>query len=203
MGLTRPPGSRQSVASFAQLPGEFIAAHLDRPGRSRCRAISYSSARVLGEALWVRLRRATAAPCLPSAVRVLAGRCAIVFLAAPACWAFFTLRLAARACLLVAMVLRSRSRDACRALLYPADSPVNNLTTKAWAGHDPVGRGWCPAWHANDVAPAGQGQLAGSGELGCEFAERNLVSLGKGGEGVYHIGQRFQGDAGADRDAGL
>jgi hypothetical protein len=25
-------------------------------------------------------------------------------------------------------------------------------------------------WHANDVARAGQGQLAGSGELGCELA---------------------------------
>jgi hypothetical protein len=29
-----------------------------------------------------RVRRATAAPCLPSAVRVFAGRCAIVFLPA-------------------------------------------------------------------------------------------------------------------------
>jgi hypothetical protein len=51
--------------------------------------------------------------------------------------------------------------------------------------------------------PAGQGPLAGSGELGCEFAERNLVSLGKGWEGVHDVGQGCQGDAGADRDAGL
>jgi hypothetical protein len=52
----------------------------------------------------VRLRRATAAPCLPSAVRVSSGRCAIVFWPAAARWAFFTLRLAAWVCLFVAMI---------------------------------------------------------------------------------------------------
>src|SRR6266496_5979235 len=75
----------------------------DRPGRSRRLAISYSSARVLGEVPPTRLRRATAAPCLPSAVRVFAGRCVIVFLRLADCWAFFTLRLAACVCLLVAI----------------------------------------------------------------------------------------------------
>jgi hypothetical protein len=71
-----PPISRYFSPSFLASSSRPI---FDLPGRSRCRAISYSSARVLGEAPPVRLRRATAAPCLPSAVRVFAGRCVIVF----------------------------------------------------------------------------------------------------------------------------
>ena len=51
----------------------------------------------------MRLRWATAAPCLPRAVLVAAGRCAIVFWPAAVFWAFFTLRLAAWVCFLVTM----------------------------------------------------------------------------------------------------
>src|SRR6266496_2651552 len=80
---------------------------LDRPGRSRRLAISYSSARVLGEAAPVRRRWATAAPCLPSAVRVFSGRCAIVLLAVAACCAFFALPVAAR-WVLVALPVAAR-----------------------------------------------------------------------------------------------
>src|SRR6266516_6507679 len=80
----------------------------DRPGRSRRLAISYSSARVLGEAAPVRRRWATAAPCFPSAVRVFSGRCAIVLLAVAACWAFFTLVVAARRVLVAPAVAPCR-----------------------------------------------------------------------------------------------
>jgi len=49
----------------------------ERPGKLRRFASAYSSWRVLGDDAPLRLRRATAAPCLPRAVRVLAGRLAI------------------------------------------------------------------------------------------------------------------------------
>src|SRR6201993_5336279 len=99
----------------------------DRPGRSRFLAISYSSARVLGDAPPLRLRWATAAACLPSAVRVLAGMWAIVFLLVAACWAFFTLRLAACDCLFVAIVVASPSEVAGKACTYPATTMTNGL----------------------------------------------------------------------------
>ena len=51
----------------------------------------------------VRLRCATAAPCLPSAVRVELGMCAIVFLLLAADCAFLTLRRAVCVCFVVAM----------------------------------------------------------------------------------------------------
>jgi len=59
----------------------------------------------------VRFRRATAAPCFPSAVRVFAGRLAMVFFfRAPDC-AFFTLRFAACTCFRVAMVTTIARRN--------------------------------------------------------------------------------------------
>src|SRR5690242_12368827 len=110
-----PGGSGSATVSGSQgyFSPSFLASSsrpiFDRPGRSRFLAISYSSARVLGDAPPLRLRWATAAACLPSAVRVLAGMWAIVFLLVAACWAFFTLRLAACDCLLVAIVVASPS----------------------------------------------------------------------------------------------
>src|SRR5205823_14839934 len=50
----------------------------ERPGRLRRLASSYSSCRVFGWVDPVRLRFATAAACLPSAVRVFFGMLAIV-----------------------------------------------------------------------------------------------------------------------------
>src|SRR5207302_10381722 len=76
---------------------------LERPGRWRRRAMRVSSARVLGLDPPVRLRWATAAPCLPSAVRVFLGMWAMVFVRLAAPIAFLTLRLAACRCFVVAM----------------------------------------------------------------------------------------------------
>ena len=53
-----------------------------------------------------------------------AGRCAIVFWPAAAFWAFFTLRLAAWVCFLVAMA-SSFVVNCLPATLYPAMRPAN------------------------------------------------------------------------------
>src|SRR5262245_35183577 len=83
-GFTAPDRHIPAVRARVQRTPSFLASSarpiLDRPGRSRRLAISYNSARVFGVVPPVRLRCATAAPCLPSAVLVLAGMCAIVFL---------------------------------------------------------------------------------------------------------------------------
>jgi hypothetical protein len=80
----------------------------------------------LGAAAPVRLRLATAAPCLPSAVLVFAGRCAIVFLLDAARCAFFTLALAACDCLVVAILVGFPS-------LARSDVPGSPLPTP-WPG---------------------------------------------------------------------
>ncbi len=92
-GLTPPRNLRQPLA-FPELPGEFVAVHLRPPWHVALPCVLYSSAQVLGEVPPVRLRRATAAPCLPSAVRVLDARCEIVFLFAADRWAFCLMGLA-------------------------------------------------------------------------------------------------------------
>jgi hypothetical protein len=75
----------------------------ERPGRSRCLAISYSSARVFGVDAPTRLRCATAAACLPRAVLLALGMCAIDrLLRAPAC-ALVMLRWAAVRCFVLAI----------------------------------------------------------------------------------------------------
>ncbi len=82
--LTDPDRRLRTIRVRIQRTPSFLASSarpiFDRPGRSRRLAISYSSARVFGLVPPVRLRCATAAPCLPSAVLVFAGMCAIVFL---------------------------------------------------------------------------------------------------------------------------
>src|SRR6266487_3575558 len=103
-GSSRPGGRYFSPSALASSSRPI----LDRPGRSRRLAISYSSARVLGEAAPVRRRWATAAPCFPSAVRVFSGRCAIVLLAVAACLAIFTLAVAARRVLVAPAVALCR-----------------------------------------------------------------------------------------------
>src|SRR5262249_18100008 len=62
----------------------------ERPSSPRRRAILMSSARVFGDLAPVRLRLRTADACLPKAVRVRLGMCAIVFLRLAALIAFRT-----------------------------------------------------------------------------------------------------------------
>src|SRR4051812_2627048 len=66
-------------------------------------ASSYSSCLVLGELPPVRLRAATAAPCLPSAVRFSLDMWEIDFLDSAPARAFLMLLLAAATCLVLAM----------------------------------------------------------------------------------------------------
>src|SRR3954454_8619676 len=92
-----------SVQSWPRARASSARPIFERPGRARRFASSYSSCRVFGLVPPRRLRRATAAPCLPSAVRVLAGMLAIDrFFSAPA-RALRTLRFAACTCLVVAI----------------------------------------------------------------------------------------------------
>lgn len=83
----------------------------------------------------MRLRWATAAPCMPSAVLVPAGRCAIVFWLAAAFWAFFTLRLAACACFLVLprRHVSSCRRGRLRAALYPPSRLYASYLAIQWS----------------------------------------------------------------------
>lgn len=56
---------------------------------------------------------------------------------------------------------------------------------------------------ARMMLPMPPGSVRSSGELGCEFAQWDFVGLGEGWEGVHDVGQGCQGDACANRDAGL
>src|SRR5438270_3855393 len=86
---------------------------LERPSRPLRWAIFISSALVLGVDPPVRLRLATAAACLPNAVRVFLGMLALVFLLLVDFWSFLTLRRAACRCLVVAIASTyPRSPDA-------------------------------------------------------------------------------------------
>jgi hypothetical protein len=82
---------------------EFVAAHLRAAGKVAAFRDLVEFRPGLGASSPVRLRWATAAPCLPSAERFLAGILAIVFLAVAAFCAVRTFLRAVWVCLVVAI----------------------------------------------------------------------------------------------------